>query len=1009
MPLLYDEPEPDLVGLGEGLATMRLPSSLAWNTIFKDSQLTGRTFDFLQVDAERSFDAKMRRMTGYSDRIDPQEANERFGIEGSLKFDKPVLEVEAAWQQRRAQERDFKDYVLANSDIGPLSAMGAAIAGTMLDPISWPLMFAPELLGLAKIGQAAVGVRGGMAALKAGRLANAGRFAVEGALEGAVGGLLYEGALNYPLRQAEGEDYRWQDASRNIVLGAVFGAGAKGLLGAMLPPAGRAGEAVDPEAAGLADDIENLTETRLPDAVERLPEEQRGAAATLAIDRMSDDAPVDMGPVFEAQARATLGALDEVPGQPGSLAARYLGEDVAVSTRGTEIPVRYALVELGDLITSHDDDLVRNADYPGALQPRDRGERAGSIAANRGLQGRLHPKLLLEAVSAETGSPIVSRDGVVESGNGRLIAMRRDAAEGGAFWDRYQAALKAAGYEAGDLQQPVLVRVRDNVLTGEQRAALARELNPSMTETMGPREQAMADAAAMPADVLEKLVAGPVDGAANGPFARAFLDALAPDQLNSLVDSAGRLSKDGADRLRAAVMAIAYGDGDLLETVFEQADGPLKSIGLALADAAPSWTRMRADMARGLTPPEVDITGNIRAAVGLIRHAREKRMALPKLLTERTGQVEAFDELGLSTETLTLLNLFYDNRAMTTPRDPAVVSAFLNQYAEQAQAKTPGPDLFGETHEGAARQILENLVGQLARQDGELGDVLARLREEQASPNGGANPAGDAGAVLFDAGRQDGVGGGPRDGGDLDGGGQPLAAGPAAGQPADAVAEGGADAGAGRGDRAAVRAPDANGNETLGLLDAEHADLLMAGRRLMAGEAVPDAEWAVLADRMGRYMDFSDVRGAKAKGAFKDGLPTPQLMAKAAKQYAQATKADPSLGYLSLYDPDRLEEVMRRGIKAQAEGAAPLSRPAEAADAPAGGKEGGGVAAPPVAYGQAFIAADPELKALYEDTRAMLAREGLDGAPVAAKADPDTIATAMRTAALCLLDAAEDL
>lgn len=182
----------------------------------------------------------------------------------------------------------------------------------------------------------------------------------------------------------------------------------------------------------------------------------------------------------------------------------------------------------------------------------------------------------------------------------------------------------------------------------------------------------------------------------------------------------------------------------------------------------------------------------------------------------------------------------------------------------------------------------------------------------------------------------------------------------------------------------------------------------MAGRRLVAGETVPDAEWAVLADRMGRYMDWSDVRGAKAKGAFKDGLPTPQLMAKAAKQYAQAMKADPSLGYLSLYDPDRLEEVMRRGIKAKAD-PVPLSRPAVAADAPPGGKMGDGVAAPPVAYGQAFIAADPELKALYEDTRAMLAREGLDGAPVAPARDPDTIATAMRTAALCLLDSVDDL
>lgn len=877
MPLLYDEPEPDLVGLGEGLATMRLSSGLAWNTIFKDSQLTGRFIDAVKVQWDREARPLFRQepLFGNVDgsgagKLSAEEATDQFGIDGVLKFSEPVRPVEAAWKQREAQDRDFRDYVLSNSDIGPLSAMGAALAGTMLDPVSWPLMFAPEFLGLGKLTQAAMGVRAGSAALKVGRLANAGRFLVEGAVEGVVGGAIYEAGLNYPLRNAEGEDYRWQDASRNVLIGGIFGAGiggAKGLLHAMLPgKAGGAGHAVDPEAAGLADDIENFTETTLPDAVERLPEEQRGAAAALAIDRIADDAPVDMGPVFETQAKATLAALDEVPGQPGALKARYLAEDVAVSTRGTEIPVRYALAELRDLITSHDDDLVRNGDYPGVLQPRDRGERAGSIAANRGLQGRLHPKLLLESPSAETGSPIVSRDGVVESGNGRLIAMRRDAAESGKFWARYQEALAGAGHDTAGMDQPVLVRVRDSVLNGQQRAELARELNPSITEQMGPREQAMADAASMPADVLEKLAAGPVDGAANGPFARAFLDRLAPDQLNSLTDSAGRLSKDGAERLRAAVMAMAYGDGDLLETVFEQTanspgGGPLKSIGLALADAAPAWTRMRADMARGLTPPEVDITGNIKAAVGLIRHAREQRMALPKLLTERQAQTEAFGS-GLSPETETLLRLFYDNKAMTSPRDPALVAEFLNQYARQAQAKTPGPDLFGETHDGAARQILENLGQQLARQDGTFGDVLARLRVEQARPDGGAVAAGDAGAVLFDTGGQGGVGG--------------------------------------------RRGP-----------------------------------------------------GAGPEGA--GGADSPVVP----------------------------------------------SRPAEA-DTAQGGKDGE-PAATPVNYGQAFIAADPELKALFDDTQAMLAREGLDGAPVAPKRDPDTIATAMRTAALCLLEAAGDL
>ena len=88
----------------------------------------------------------------------------------------------------------------------------------------------------------------------------------------------------------------------------------------------------------------------------------------------------------------------------------------------------------------------------------------------------------------------------------------------------------------------------------------------------------------------------------------------------------------------------------------------------------------------------------------------------------------------------------------------------------EAAAMGPAVERFN-----AAKAILENLGEQLRRGGGEFGDVLARLRAEQA--DAGADAAGDAGAVLFDAGPRAG-GGAAGAGGRVEGGWRPSMPGP---------------------------------------------------------------------------------------------------------------------------------------------------------------------------------------------------------------------------------------
>ena len=739
MPLASLEPlspDPDRFAAAADAA----PTS--WGMGFNAAWKSGQLFDprgWIFADDQRAFDADLKRMTGYSEKLSIEEANETYGVDGELTFDKPLLASEAAWKQRAAYERTYQRDVLTNTEIGPLGIMAASFGGSMLDPAALPLFLAPELLGVGKLAVAgARALRGGKAIAAAGRLATAGRWALEGGIEGVVGGTLYEG-VNWGLRREAGEDYTGGDALRNLVLGGVMGAGFKGAAGALFGGTGLGGLVPERLRKGrrsreaMFEDIASSPETRLPPEIEALPEDMRGAALVAAIDQIADDQPVTVGKLVERQRTADLAQLDETRSLGGEpVKGRFLQDDVAITTRGTEIPVRYAVVELDDLITSHDNDLSPNPEYPQALQPRAR-DRAGAVARNRQLQAELNPARLMREVGAESGAPIIAADGTVESGNGRTIALRRAAAEGDEAWGRYRAELEARDVDTAGMEKPVLVRVRTNAMTGEERAALALEMNADVTERLSVAEQAMADAAKVDDALLSVIGEGDLSSATNRGFVRTFLQRVAGDQINTLADAEGRLSQAGMGRLKAAMVAHAFGDARLVEAVFEAADSSIASIGQALAPAAPGWSRMKGAIARGLAPAELDVTPNIRSAVDLVRHARENRRPLGELIAQRIDQIEMFGGESISPETEAFLRLFFRDEDFKRPRSAAKIAAALDDYSRRAAEIAPGPDLFGETPDGAARRILADLRNQLdAAGDDAGGDLLERLRADDA-------------------------------------------------------------------------------------------------------------------------------------------------------------------------------------------------------------------------------------------------------------------------------------
>ena len=179
---------------------------------------------------------------------------------------------------------------------------------------------------------------------------------------------------------------------------------------------------------------------------------------------------------------------------PTSLAATApnVGSDVFTPS-GQRVGVKYEVANAPDLITSHNSDMTPNPAFPAELQPRARG-RAASEVQVANIASRLQPERLGASSTVSDGAPIVGPDGIVESGNGRVLALRRAYDANGPQAQSYRDWLASQGHDTGGLDQPVLIRRRTMPMTPEQRVAFAGEGSTPTTLALSSTERAAGDA-----------------------------------------------------------------------------------------------------------------------------------------------------------------------------------------------------------------------------------------------------------------------------------------------------------------------------------------------------------------------------------------------------------------------------------------------------------------------------------------------------------------------------------
>lgn len=424
---------------------------------------------------------------------------------------------------------------------------------------------------------------------------------------------------------------------------------------------------------------------------------------------------------------------------------------------GRSIDVRYGVEDAANLTASHTADMKPNPAFPKELQPRDR-TRAASEAQVSRIAGQLQPERLGASASAGEGAPIVGPDGVVESGNARLLGLRRAYAAGGDQAKAYRAWLEAQGMDTTGMKEPVLVRHRITPLAGEDRVRWTEEANASAGLSMSAGERAAVDARRISDDMLASYQGGDVTSAANRDFVRAFVrDVTDRGEEGSFMTREGELSSDGATRLRNALLQRAYDSPELVSALAETGDENIKAFGGALMDAAGPIAKLEASIRAGHVDPNVSVSKHLVEAARLLADARRRGISLADSLAQR----DAFEPRDAVAEKLLQAAYGPDLRGrMSRGRMGEVLST----YADLAAEQSTGARLFGDNLD--FRDLLQQAEQRYGTGPSRQSGTAERQSAGSARPGDGesgaqaggsaAGPAGPAGAAAGQGGRAGG-------------------------------------------------------------------------------------------------------------------------------------------------------------------------------------------------------------------------------------------------------------
>ena len=410
------------------------------------------------------------------------------------------------------------------------------------------------------------------------------------------------------------------------------------------------------------------------------------------------------------------------------LSNRYGGSSsttTAFGMDGTSYDMAYEVKSLDDLIASNDAAYGVNPKYPSELQPRDR-TREASRQQIENMANDLRPELLGESYKLSDGAPIIGMDNVVESGNGRTMAIGKayEQGKGEAYRQFVNDFADSRGFDISGVNNPVLVRTR---LTDTDRVQFSRLANESDVAQFSATERAVSDADRLPdSSLLNINNDGNINLDQSMDFVRGFVDSLPKSEQGSVITADGRLSQDGKRRIESALTQRAYGDSSLVARLSENLDDDSKTILNALLRAAPQLAQL-GDLVKQGGRHSNTIAQDLAQAAQKLSDLKANGQTVPDYLNQ--GQL--LDD-GLSSGAKGFLNVFDSNKRSAK----AISDNIQNEINRIEGMGDPRQgSLFGDgPEERAALDIImqnpdQEISVSRVRPDGEVEEITMTLRE----------------------------------------------------------------------------------------------------------------------------------------------------------------------------------------------------------------------------------------------------------------------------------------
>ena len=343
---------------------------------------------------------------------------------------------------------------------------------------------------------------------------------------------------------------------------------------------------------------------------------------------------------------------------------------------GGRVPVNYEIVELGDLVTSHNADGAVNEAFPQELQPRDRSRSASDAQINE-IVNNFAPERVAKAPTATEGAPIVTQNNVVAVGNGRAMAISK-VYENAEKAEQYRNYLTEQGYDVENFAEPVLVRKLAIDLDNNQLSALVDDANTAGTMQYSDAEKAVTYSKKLTGEIIDLLdTDAELESAANRRFVREFFANVVPTaERNAFLDKDDRVTKKGIEMIENTLTAIIVPDTRFLSVLVENPDNNIRKVTSGLAKAAPAIVAFENDILSGQIDAKYSIAPDIRQAVEILKRAKDKGQSLDlyvKQLDLLEGHIPA--------EVLAVADLFDKSRSAVDFADK--IKNYIHNASEQ--------------------------------------------------------------------------------------------------------------------------------------------------------------------------------------------------------------------------------------------------------------------------------------------------------------------------------------